>query len=151
VQQLSLEVAAHLEEHREVTLFCFDSGGHPIGYPMMITGVRGTELLFSTYSKSAKVRHMREDPRVAVLSVAADDPTHLRWVSLRGTATIWQPTAEEIDLIFPLARSQGRMADGRVPDSVGPLVRQRTLEGKRAIVRVVPEDPADLRIERTVR
>ena len=39
MQQLSLEVAAHLEEHREVTLFCFDSGGHPIGYPMMITDV----------------------------------------------------------------------------------------------------------------
>jgi general stress protein 26 len=93
-QQLSPEVAAHLEQHREVTLFCHDSEGHPIGYPMMLVGVRGIELLFSTYAKSAKVRHMRADPRVAVLSVSAGDPADLSWVSLNGTATIWQPTPE---------------------------------------------------------
>ena len=83
---------------------------------------------------------MREDPRVALYRLRPMIPPASDGSPSRS-ATIWQPTAEEIDLIFPLARDPGHMADGRVPDSVGPLVRQRTLEGQRAIVRVVPKIP----------
>jgi len=142
------DVAAQLDGHRDITLFCRDADGHPIGYPMMISSRDGADIVFSTYRKSAKVRHIERDPRVALLSFTAapapDGGELVRWISMTGTAAVWQPTEAELDRVFPPAP---RTADGRVPDTVGPLVRQRTLEGKRILLRVRLDEPDAVRIE----
>jgi hypothetical protein len=49
---------------RDVVLFCRDTTGRPIGYPMRTTACEPEALVFTTYRKSAKVRHIERDPRV---------------------------------------------------------------------------------------
>ncbi len=133
---LSPEVISYLESHREITIFCRDSQDCPVGYPMFIFAQSPTTIYFSTYRKSRKVQRIERDPRVALLSYERDAATPLRWVALNGIASLWAPNAAEIDELFA-----DRPSDPRVPDTMGALVRQRTLEGKRVLLAVVLDAP----------
>jgi uncharacterized pyridoxamine 5'-phosphate oxidase family protein len=135
-------VARHLDEHADIVIFCRDSAGKPIGYPTRIAARRGEELLFSTYAKSAKVRHLNADPRVALLSMRPEGDDTVRWVRMTGRSEIWAPNEAEVDELFGTGGHESR-----VPDTVGALVRQRTLEGKRVMVRVSIDTPELLELE----
>ena len=143
---MPLVVAEHLNAHREMTLFCRDESGGPIGYPMMMVGCSGQELYFSTYAKSAKVRHLERDARVAVLAMTGHDRRTLSWVKMTGLASIWAPAEHEIDELF----GEGR-EEQRVPSTMAALVRQRTIEGKRIVLRVMLEDPEELVVQESSR
>ncbi len=135
-------VARHLDEHADIVIFCRDSAGKPMGYPMRVAARRGGELLFSTYAKSAKVRYLEADPRVAPLSMRPEGDGTVRWVHMRGRSEIWAPNEVEVDELFG-----GERHESRVPDTVSALVRKRTLEGKRLMVRVSIDAPELLRLE----
>lgn len=141
-EQLSPEVVEYLESHREVTLFCRDAQAHPIGYPMMIFAQSPTTVFFSTYRKSKKVQHIERDPRVAVLSHERQPGERLRWVALNGVAHLWAPTLAEVDGLFA-----DRGGDARVPDTMLDLVRQRTIEGKRVLLRIELDDPRSVVVQ----
>jgi hypothetical protein len=135
-------VLQFLESHREITLFCRDSQALPIGYPMMIFAQSPTTIFFSTYRKSKKVQHIERDPRVALLSYERDPQAPMRWVALNGTASLWVPTPAEVDELFA---SKG--GDSRVPDTMTALVRQRTLEGKRVLLRIELDNPQEATVQ----
>ena len=104
--------------------------------------VRGQELLPPTYAKSAKVGHLKADPRVALLSMRPEGDDTVRWVRMTGRSEIWAPNEAEVDELFGTG---GR--ETRFPHTVGALVRQRTLEGKRVMVRVSIDTPELLELE----
>lgn len=135
-------VARHLDEHADIVIFCRDAAGKPIGYPMRIAARRGDEILFSTYAKSAKVRHLEADSRVALLSMRPQGDGTVRWVRMTGRSEIWAPNEAQVDEFFDTGGHESR-----VPDTVRALVRQRTLEGKRVMVRVSIDAPERLMLE----
>ncbi len=111
--------------HR-VFLFCRDSARRPIGYAMRSVAYRSATrcLYFVTYAKSAKVQHLRSAPEVACL--IGDDAG---WVSARGLAHVYQPSAAEVDELIGESSP-----DPRVPESVVTNVRDRLLSGKRCLI-----------------
>lgn len=118
-----------LADHPDVVLFCRDEQGSPIGYPMRTAAMRGSMMYFTTYRKSAKVRHLERDALVSVLCFIQDGPRRVEWVEAAGKATVWSPSPEEVnDLIC------GR--DDRVPAAMLDHVRRRLVDGKRIMVRV---------------
>lgn len=124
-----VDAVQFLAEHRDVTLFCRDDNGSPIGYPMRSTSVSHTDLCFTTYRKSAKVRHLEADPVVRLLCFAVEGNT-VEWVEAGGTATLWSPTVDELDQLLSGPR------DMRVPEGMLDHVRSRILSGKRIMIRV---------------
>ena len=54
-----------LRNNHRAFLFCRDELGRPIGYAMQSIGCDVTNLYFTTYAKSPKVRHLRADPAAA--------------------------------------------------------------------------------------
>jgi pyridoxine/pyridoxamine 5'-phosphate oxidase len=140
------DVIAYLESHREITIFCRDDQGRPVGYPMFIFAQSPTTIYFSTYRKSRKVQHIERDPRVALLSYERDANPPLRWVALNGTASLWAPNADEVEELFA-----NRGNDSRVPDTMGALVRQRTLEGKRVLLRIELDSPEQVTLQEAKR
>ena len=139
-------VIDYLQSHREITLFCRDAHARPIGYPMFIFAQSPAEIFFSTYRKSKKVQNIERDPRVALLSYERDANAPMRWVALNGLAQLWAPTATEVDQLF-----EGRGGDARVPDTMTALVRQRTLEGKRVLLRIELDSPHDASVNEVLR
>lgn len=127
-------------------MFCRGADGAPIGYPMFIFARRATEIILSTYRKSAKVRHIERDARVAMLSVTSPSPETTRWVSLTGHAHVWQPGEAEVDVLLA-----GGGGDGRVPEHVAQLVRRRLLDGKRILLRIELDSPELLAIREATR
>jgi hypothetical protein len=129
VTPLSLDAPDVVEfigaSHR-VFLFCRDGAQRPIGYAMRSVTYRSATrcLYFATYAKSAKVRHLRAAPDVACL--IGDDQG---WVSVRGLADVYQPSAAEVDELIGESSP-----DQRVPDSVVAKVRDRLLSGKRCFI-----------------
>jgi general stress protein 26 len=137
----SQAVLDYLASYREMTMFCRDADGLPIGYPMFVFSHSPETILFSTYRKSAKVEHLERDPRVALLSIQPHDSNRVRWLHMEGRARIWAPNADEIDALF-----DDRRGDPRVPDTMGALVRQRTIEGKRVLLKVAVTAPEQCRV-----
>lgn len=119
--------------HRDVVLFCRDAGGAPIGYPMRCTSVSGSAVHFTTYRKSAKVRHLERDPAVHLLCSVATGEDSVEWVDASGTVTIWSPAGAELDRLLSGPR------DGRVPAGMLDHVRGRLLDGKRVMLTVEVE------------
>lgn len=131
-------VADFMTLNHRVFLFCRDDDGRPIGYAMRSIAYDAAThwLFFATYTKSAKVRHLRADPDVACL-VLPDEPSgdDTDWVSVRGTAEIYCPSATEIDAMIDTAQP-----DSRVPDAVAAKVKARLLSGKRSFIRLTLDE-----------
>ncbi len=68
------------------------SDGSPHSTPVWVD-VEDGALLFNTETGRAKPRHLRRDPRVALVVVDPSDP--YRWVSVSGTAETTLEGAEE--------------------------------------------------------
>ncbi|WP_077087988.1 pyridoxamine 5'-phosphate oxidase family protein [Mycobacterium rhizamassiliense] len=120
------DVVELIRANHRVFLFCRDGARRPIGYAMRSVGYRAAirRLYFATYAKSAKVQHLRSAPEVACL--IGDDAG---WVSARGVAHVYQPTAAEVDDLIGESSP-----DQRVPESVVTKVRDRLLSGKRCFI-----------------
>jgi hypothetical protein len=129
VTPLSLDapdIVEFIRANHRVFLFCRDGTRRPIGYAMRSVAYRPTtrSLAFTTYAKSAKVRHLRSAPEIACL--IGDDEG---WVSVSGVARVYQPSAAEVDELIG-----ERSPDQRVPDAVVTKVRDRLLSGKRCVI-----------------
>ena len=146
----SPHVMEFMTRNHRVFLFCRDDAERPIGYAMRSVAYAAAThcLYFATYTKSAKVRHLRADPDVACLvlpSEPSDGAAH--WVSVRGTADVYRPSATEIDAMIDAASP-----DSRVPDAVVAKVKDRLLSGKRSLIRLTVDQvraadlPADARV-----
>jgi hypothetical protein len=120
------DVVEFIRANHRVFLFCRDDARRPIGYAMRSVAYRPATraLAFTTYAKSAKVKHLRSAPEVACL--IGDDEG---WVSVSGLARIYQPSAAEVDGLIG-----ERSPDQRVPDAVVTKVRDRLLSGKRCVI-----------------
>jgi nitroimidazol reductase NimA-like FMN-containing flavoprotein (pyridoxamine 5'-phosphate oxidase superfamily) len=90
---------------------------------------RGGALYLNTYRKSAKARNIMRAPRVACVVVTDDDDPSFRGVVLRGRAEIVPAT-----LPAPGPRP------AHVGDDIARLVQARLAEGKRVLVRIVPDE-----------
>jgi hypothetical protein len=119
-------VADFIGSQHRVFLFCRDGARRPIGYAMRSVAYRPDTrcLSLATYANSAKVRHLRSAPEVACL--IGDDKG---WVSVSGSARVYQPSAAEVDELIG-----DSSPDQRVPDSVVTKVRDRLLSGKRCLI-----------------
>ena len=120
------DVVAFIGANHRVFLFCRDGARRPIGYAMRSIAYRPAtrSLSFATYAKSAKVQHLRSAPDVACL--IGDDEA---WISVRGLAHVYQPSAAEVDELIGEPSP-----DQRVPDLVVTKVRDRLLSGKRCFI-----------------
>jgi Pyridoxamine 5'-phosphate oxidase len=130
----SPHVADFMRENHRAFLFCRDDARRPIGYAMHAVAYQPATrcLYFASYTKSAKVRHLRADPEVACLVLSGgfgDDDA--RWVSVHGVAEVYQPSPAEVDDMIGTGSP-----DGRVPDFVAAKVRDRLLGGKRSFIRL---------------
>lgn len=130
-----------LRNNHRAFLFCRDELGRPIGYAMQSIGCDAACLYFTTYAKSPKVRHLRADPAAACIVLGQPDSADPCWISVRGTAEIYWPTAEEIDEMIGAGTS-----DGRVPDSVVAGVRDRLISGKRCVIRLSLDEVCAVRL-----
>jgi hypothetical protein len=120
------DVVKFIHASHRAFLFCRDGVQRPIGYAMRSVTYRSATrcLYFTTYAKSAKVQHLRSAPEVACL--IGDDEC---WISVRGLAHVYQPSAAEVDELIGESSP-----DQRVPDSVVTKVRDRLLSGKRCFI-----------------
>jgi hypothetical protein len=122
-----------LRRNHRAFLFCRDDTGGPVGYAMRSVTYEPGRLYFSTYTKSAKVRHLLADPEAACV-VMSDDPAGEgwpSWASLQGRAEIYRPSPAELEPM--LERSS---AEVRVPEAVIAKVHDRLLSGKRCFIRL---------------
>jgi hypothetical protein len=129
VTPLSLDapdVVEFIGTNHRVFLFCRDRARRPIGYAMRSVAYRSATrcLYFATYAKSAKVQHLRSAPEVACLIGDYEG-----WVSVSGSAHVYQPSAAEVDELIGESSP-----DQRVPESVVTKVRDRLLSGKRCFI-----------------
>jgi hypothetical protein len=124
------EVLAFLEQFRDVVLFCRDAAGRPVGYPMRTMAGASPPVTFTTYRKSAKVRHIERDPRVTIFA-ADHGPGEVRWVSVAGRARIVAPSEERLRGLF-----EAPAHEARVPAGMGEFVKQRLRDGKRILIEV---------------
>src|SRR5262249_31948664 len=90
-------------------------------------------LYLTTYRKSAKVRNLQADPRVACVVVTQDDDPDFRGIVLRGRAEFLSPGAA-----MPWAPDRPRPPGTGA--EVARKVQTRVAEGRRVIVRVAPEE-----------
>jgi hypothetical protein len=130
-----------LRNNHRAFLFCRDQSARPIGYAMQSIGCDAACLYFTTYARSPKVRHLRADPAAACVVLGQPDSADPCWVSVRGTAEIYRPSAEEIDEMIGAGAS-----DERVPDSVVAGVRDRLISGKRCVIRLSLDEVCAVRL-----
>jgi uncharacterized pyridoxamine 5'-phosphate oxidase family protein len=135
VVHIEATLVEFLRDNRRAFLFCRDESGRPIGYAMQSIRCDISSLYFSTYTKSPKVKHLRTNPAAACLILGGREGTDQAWASVRGTAEISAPSAEEIDELIGAGPP-----DGRVPDRVVAGVRDRLTTGKRCIIRLVIDE-----------
>jgi hypothetical protein len=128
------------DEHRQflldnpqVFLIVRRADGTPMGYPMVGRWENGA-LEFSTYRKSAKVRHVEADDRVCCVSVPRDRSAESRVLTVWGRGAIGEAGADRWR-----AALQGR-DDGAVgiavPESIRAKVADRLATSKRIVLRV---------------
>jgi uncharacterized pyridoxamine 5'-phosphate oxidase family protein len=130
-----------LRNNHRAFLFCRDQSARPIGYAMQSIGCDAACLYFTTYARSPKVRHLRADPAAACVVLGQPDSADPSWVSVRGTADVYRPSAEEIDEMIGAGTS-----DGRVPDSVVAGVRDRLISGTRCFIRLSLDEVCAVRL-----
>ena len=122
---------AFLGRHSRVFLLVRD-GDRPVGYPMTGRLINGA-LEFSTYRKSAKVRHIERDGRVCCVAVprdpAEDDLALVTW----GTAAINEQSGANWISVSDRERASSGM---EVPPEVVKQVSDRIAANKRAVLRV---------------
>jgi hypothetical protein len=128
-------VVEFMRRNRRAFLFCRDELGRPIGYAMHSLGCEPGRLYFTTYAKSAKVKHLVADPGVACIVLGQQGGHDWPWVSVRGTAEIYQPSVAEVDEMIGAGPS-----DGRIADSVVAKVRDRLIRGKRSFIRIAVDE-----------
>ncbi|MDT5003405.1 MAG: hypothetical protein QOJ24_581 [Mycobacterium sp.] len=133
--QIEATLVEFLRDNRRAFLFCRDGSGRPIGYAMQSIRCDLTSLYFSTYTKSPKVKHLRANPAAACLVLGEREGSDGAWASVRGTAEVYQPSAEEIDELIGAGPH-----DGRVPGRVVAGVRDRLTTGKRCLIRLVIDE-----------
>jgi hypothetical protein len=120
------DVVELIRANHRAFLFCRDGAQRPIGYAMRSVAYRAANrcLYFATYAKSAKVQHLRSASEVACLIGDGEG-----WVSVCGHASVYQPSAAEVDELIGESSP-----DQRVPESVVTKVRDRLLSGKRCLI-----------------
>jgi len=123
-----------LRAHTRTFLVTVRADGAPACHPMVGLWQRGA-LYMNTYRKSAKARNIELEPRVACVVVTGDDEPRFRGVVLRGRAEIVPPHPPSAARVRPDARRPPG-----VGDEVASLVQTRLAEGKRVVVRVVPDE-----------
>lgn len=127
-------VEEFLRAHTRTFLVTVRADGRPACHPMVGLWQRGA-LYLNTYRKSAKARNIAREPRVACVVVTDDAEPRFRGVVLRGRAEIVPPRAPSAERGEPT----GPRPPG-VGDDVASLVQSRLAEGKRVLVRLVPDD-----------
>jgi PPOX class probable F420-dependent enzyme len=120
---------AFLREHTRTFLLTLRPDGAPTCHPMVGFWQDGA-LWLNTYRKSAKARNLIRSPRVACVVVTDDDAPRFRGVVLRGRAEILESA--------PLPSGTARPP--AVGGDVARLVQARLAEGKRVVVRIVPDE-----------
>jgi PPOX class probable F420-dependent enzyme len=115
---------AFLREHTRTFLVTLRPDGAPTCHPMVGFWQDGA-LWLNTYRKSAKARNLMRSPRVD------DEDPQFRGVVLRGRAEIVESAA-------PLRSGTARPP--AVGGDVARLVQARLAEGKRVVVRIVPDE-----------
>jgi PPOX class probable F420-dependent enzyme len=121
---------AFLREHTRTFLVTLRSDGAPTCHPM-VGFWRDGALWLNTYRKSAKARNLMRSAHVACVVVTDDDDPRFRGVVLRGRAEI-------VDSAAPLGPGTARPP--AVGGDVARLVQARLAEGKRVMVRIVPDE-----------
>jgi PPOX class probable F420-dependent enzyme len=132
VSALTPEADAFLRTHTRTFLVTIRPDGAPTCHPMVGLYREGA-LYMTTYRKSAKVRNLEREPRVACVITTDDDAPVRQTVVLRGRAEVLPPGAA-----MPWTAGDPRPA-GAGPD-VGQKVAARLAQGKRIVVRVVPDE-----------
>ena len=127
---LSPEAERFLHEHTRTFLLTLRPDGGPTCHPM-VAFYRDGALYMTTYRKSAKVRNLTRDARVACVVMAPDDAPGMRAVVLRGRAEV-----------VPAEAMRGAASSRRVTGAadIASVVQARLAEGKRVVVRVVPDE-----------
>jgi PPOX class probable F420-dependent enzyme len=119
-----------LRAHTRAFLVTLRPDGAPACHPMV--GLwRDDALWMNTYRKSAKVRNLLAEPRVACVVVTDDGDPHFRGVAFRGRAELVAPDG-------PDAGPRGARPPAGAAE-VAELVRTRLAQGKRVLVRIVPD------------
>lgn len=126
------EAEAFLRSHTRTFLVTIRPDGAPACHPM-VGWFREGALYMTTYRKSAKVRNLEREPRVACVVTTDDDASVRQSVVLRGRAEVLPPGAT-----MPWAPGDARPAGAGA--DVGQKVAARLAEGKRIVVRIVPDD-----------
>jgi len=121
-----------LRAHTRTFLLTLRPDGAPTCHPMVDLWRDGA-LWLNTYRRSAKVRNLTAEPRVACVVVTDDDEPRFRGVVLRGRAEVVAAPAAPAGPDARAARPPGVGAE------VTERVRDRLAEGKRVLVRIVPE------------
>jgi nitroimidazol reductase NimA-like FMN-containing flavoprotein (pyridoxamine 5'-phosphate oxidase superfamily) len=123
-----------LHEHTRTFLLSVRPDGAPTCHPM-VGFWRGGALYLNTYRRSAKARNIMGASRVACVVVTNDDDPRFRGVVLRGHAEILPARAPD---------PERQAADAPRPAGVGAevarLVETQLAEGKRVMIRVVPDE-----------
>jgi PPOX class probable F420-dependent enzyme len=132
VDPLPPAVEDFLRSHTRTFLVTIRPDGGPACHPMVGMWHDGA-LWMTTYRKSAKARNVREDPRVACLVTTDDEAPVRRAVVLRGRAELLEP-GNAMPWRADRPRPPGAGAE------VARAVAARLAEGKRVVVRVVPEE-----------
>jgi hypothetical protein len=128
-----------LAENTQVYLVVRRPDGAPMGYPMVGRWEDGG-LEFSTYRKSAKVRHVERDDRVCCLVVPRDRAADGRVLAVWGRAAMADANRDRWQ-----AALRGRDGDAvgiDVPAQVRAKVAERLASQKRGVLRVSPERSA---------
>lgn len=124
-----------LADHSRVYLVVRRQDGTPMAYPMTGRWEDGG-LEFSTYRKSAKVRHIEGDDRVCCLTVPRDRTADRRALAVWGRATIAATSRERWQAAVDRdVRLEGGFT---VPAEVRAKVADRLATNTRVIVRVEP-------------
>ena len=123
-----------LRAHTRTFLVTVRADGAPACHPMVGLWHRGA-LYMNTYRKSAKARNIARDARVACVVVTGDDEPRFRGVVFRGRAEVMPPRSPSAERTEPA----GQRPPG-VGDEVTSLVQMRLAEGKRVVVRIVPDE-----------
>jgi hypothetical protein len=125
-----------LREHTRTFLVTVRPDGAPTCHPM-VGLYRDGALYLNTYRKSAKARNLMLEPRVACVVVTDDDDAQFRGVVVRGRAEV-APT--DTLRAAPDREGAGQVRPPGVGREVVGLVQSRLAEGKRILVRVLPEE-----------
>ena len=122
---------AFLRNHPRTFLLTVRPDGAPACHPMV--GLwRDGALWMNTYRTSAKARNVARDARAACVVVTDDDAAEVRGVVLRG----------RVEVVADGGRpgGSGLRRPEHVGEDVARRVQARLAEGKRVLLRLVPDD-----------